>query len=127
MFERPGNPELVEELQEKLASFDSQVVLVDRVRLAASWRGHGGLGPLLTARLLRWACPGARTVALCDRPRRETAEGRSRLKQEMAKVRRTLKLLGFKPFGKDILVMDPAMAYHDETVKKLPASLAYPQ
>jgi septum formation inhibitor-activating ATPase MinD len=30
MFEGPGNPELVEELQEKLASFGSQVVLVDR-------------------------------------------------------------------------------------------------
>jgi hypothetical protein len=45
----------------------------------------------------------------------------------MAKVRHTLKLLGFKPFGKDILVMDPAMAYHDEVVKKLPASLTCPQ
>jgi len=30
----------------------------------------------------------------------------------MAKIRRTLKPLGFKPFGKDILVKDPAMAYH---------------
>jgi hypothetical protein len=27
--------------------------------------------------------------------------------QEIAKVRRTWKSLGFKPFGKDILVMDP--------------------
>jgi hypothetical protein len=44
MFEGPGNPELVEELQEKLASFGSQVVLVDRVRLATERRGHGGLG-----------------------------------------------------------------------------------
>lgn len=35
-----------------------------------------------------------------------------------------MKSLGFKPFCKDILVMDPAMAYHDEAVKKLPASLA---
>lgn len=41
----------------------------------------------------------------------------------MAKVRRTWKALGFKPFGKDILVMDPAMAYHDEAVKKLPQAL----
>jgi hypothetical protein len=45
----------------------------------------------------------------------------------MAKVRRILKSPGFKPFGKDILVMDPAMAYHDEAVKKLPASLTCPQ
>jgi hypothetical protein len=32
----------------------------------------------------------------------------------MAKVRRTWKSLGFKPLGNGILVMDPAMAYHDE-------------
>ena len=58
MFEGPGNPELVEEL-EKLASFGSQVVLVDRVRLATC---------------SQWASPEPgdvphrrfRTTAICD-------------------------------------------------------------
>jgi hypothetical protein len=112
MFEGPGNPELVEELREKLASFGSQVAFVDRVRLATARRRHGGLGRPLTARGLPRS-ENHRPYALSDRPRRETAEGRSRLKQEMAKIRRTLKSLGFKPFGRDILVKDPAMAYHD--------------
>ena len=49
------------------------------------------------------------------------------LSRRWRRVRHTLKLLGFKPFGKDILVMNPAMAYHDEVVKKLPTSLACPQ
>jgi hypothetical protein len=31
----------------------------------------------------------------------------------MAKIRRILKSLSFKPFGRDILVKDPAMACHD--------------
>lgn len=44
----------------------------------------------------------------------------------MAKVRRTWKSLGFKPFGKDILIMDPAMVYHDEAVKKLARNLGPP-
>jgi hypothetical protein len=34
MFEGPGSPELAAELQEELASYSSQVVLVDRVWLA---------------------------------------------------------------------------------------------
>lgn len=82
MPEGPGKPELVGKLQEKLAMSGSQVVLVDRARLATAWRGHGGVGRLLTARLLRWVCPGARAVAphaLPDRPQREAAGGRSRL------------------------------------------------
>lgn len=122
MFDGPGNPELVQELQERLASFGSQVVLVDRVRLAPAWRGHGGVGRLLTARLLRWICPEARAVALMPSPialDENQQEDEATLEQEMAKVRRTWKSLGFKPFGKDILVMDPAMVYHDEAEQAL--------
>jgi hypothetical protein len=40
MFEGPGSPELAAELQEELAAYSSQVVLVDRVWLAPAWRGH---------------------------------------------------------------------------------------
>jgi hypothetical protein len=114
----------------RLASFGSQVVLVDRVRLATAWRGHGGVGRLLTARLLRWACPGARAVALMPSPialDEKQQEDEAAFKQEMAKVRRTWKSLGFKSFGKDILVMDPAMVYHDEAAKKLARKLGLPQ
>lgn len=130
MFEGPGNPELAEELQEKLALFGSQVMLVDRVRLATAWRGHGGIGRLLTARLLRWVCPGARAVALMPSPialDEKQQEDEAAFKQEMAKVRRTWKSLGFKPFGKDILVMDPGMVYHDEAARKLARKLGLPQ
>jgi hypothetical protein len=45
----------------------------------------------------------------------------------MAKVRRTWKSVGFRPFGKDIMVMDPAMADHEEAVNKLARKLGLPQ
>lgn len=54
-------------------------------------------------------------------------EGEAAFKQEMAKVRRTWKSLGFKPFGKDILVMDPGMVHHDEAMKRLARKRGLPQ
>jgi hypothetical protein len=47
------------------------------------------------------------------------AEDGAAFSQEMAKVRRTWKSVGFRPFGKDIMVMDPAMVHHGEAVDKL--------
>jgi hypothetical protein len=46
-------------------------------------------------------------------------EDEAAFNQEMAKVRRTWKSVGFRPFGKDIMVMDPAIVHHDEAVDKL--------
>jgi hypothetical protein len=105
-------------------------VLVDRVWLAPAWRGHGGVGRLLTARLLRWVCPEPRVVALMPSPIAlddKQQEDETVFNHEMAKARQTWKSLGFKPFGKDILIMDPAMVYHDEAVKKLARELRLPQ
>jgi hypothetical protein len=130
MFEGPRNPELVEELQEELASFGPAVVLLDRVWLAPAWRGHGGVGRLLTARLLRWVCPEPRVVALMPSPialNDKQQEDKAIFDQEMAKIRRTWESLGFKPLGKDILIMDPAMIHHDEAVKKLARELGLPK
>jgi hypothetical protein len=128
MFEGPGSPELAGELQEELASYSSQVVLVDRVWLASAWRGHS-VGRLLTARLLGWVCPDPMVVALMPSPIAldDEEEDEAAFNQEMAKVRRTWKSIGFRPFGKDIMVMDPAMADHDEAVHKLAHKLGLPQ
>jgi hypothetical protein len=61
MFEGSGSPELAGEPQEELATYSSQVVLVDRSWLAPAWRGHGA-GGLLTARLLGSVCPDPMVV-----------------------------------------------------------------
>ncbi|WP_410583766.1 hypothetical protein [Amycolatopsis sp. lyj-108] len=44
-------------LEDQIQSLGSHVVIIDRVRLAPAWRGLGGVGRLLTARLLRIAVP----------------------------------------------------------------------
>ena len=116
MFERPGRPELAGELQEELASYTSQVMLVDRVWLAPAWRGHG------VGRLLGWVCPDPMVAALMPSPialDEEQQEDEAAFNQEMAKARRTWKSVGSRPFGKDIMVMDPAMVHHGVAVDKL--------
>ncbi len=102
---------------------------MDRVWLAPAWRGHG-VGRLLTARLLGWVCPDPMVVALMPSPialDEKQQEDEAAFNQEMAKVRRTWKSVGFRPFGKDIMVMDPAMAHDDEAVDKLARKLGLPQ
>jgi GNAT superfamily N-acetyltransferase len=129
MFEGPGSPELAAELQEELAAYSSQVVLVDRAWLAPAWRGHG-IGRLLTARLLGWVCPDPMVVALMPSPialDEKQQEDEAAFSQEMAKVRRTWKSVGFRPFGKYIMIMDPAMVHHSEAVDKLARKLGLPQ
>lgn len=41
--------------------------------------------------------------------------------------RRTWKSAGFRSFGKDIMITDPAMADHDEAADKLARKLGLPQ
>ncbi len=58
-----GFVDLVPELDEKLEG-GGEVVIIDRVRLAPAWRQLGGVGRLLTARLLRWICTDPSVVAV---------------------------------------------------------------
>ena len=54
-------------------------------------------------------------------------EDEAAFNQEMAKVRRTWKSVGFRLFGKDIMIMDPAMADHGEAIDTLARKLGLPQ
>jgi hypothetical protein len=92
-------------------------------------RGHGA-ARLLTARLLAWVCPDPMVVALLPSPialDEEQQDDEAAFSQEMAKVRRTWKSVGFRPFGKDIMVVDPAMVHNGEAVDKLARKLGLPQ
>jgi hypothetical protein len=54
-------------------------------------------------------------------------EDEAAFSQEVTKVRRTWKSVGFRPICRDIVVMDPAMMHHDEAVDKLARTLGLPQ
>jgi len=126
---RYGELELVEELENLLEPGGTQVVIVDRVRLAPAWRGCGGVGRLLTIRLLQWLCSDPQVVALKPFPidlDEDQKQDKVVFRKAMTTVRRTWKSVGFRPFLDDIWVLDPRTGSYDRTVKKLSKQLGLP-
>ncbi|MEV0049468.1 hypothetical protein AB0H34_03105 [Saccharopolyspora shandongensis] len=114
-----GFVELAEELEDTLEPGGTRVVILDRVRLAPAWRGLGGIGRLLTARLLRWVCDEPRIVAVHPFP--IDLDGDQRRDDEVFvharhQVRRTWASLGFEPFTDDLWIMDPHSSAHEKAV-----------
>lgn len=102
---RYGQLDLVDELEESLNPGGSQVVILDRVQLAPAWRGCGGVGRLLTIRLLHWLCDDPRAVALKPFPidlDEDQKQDKAVFQEAMTTVRRTWKSIGFEPFSDDI-------------------------
>lgn len=126
LFDKSGNLGLHSDLEECLVG-GSQVVIIDRVRIAPAWRGRGGVGRLLIGRLLRWVDGRAALVATHPYPidipvgkRDDDAQEA----QEKAVVQRIWRSLGFKPFREDVWVMQPHMRDHDDAVERLETALA---
>lgn len=121
-----GEVELAGELEESLNAGGSQVVILDRVRLAPAWRGCGGVGRLLTIRLLRWVCDDPRAVALKPFPidlDKEQKKDKATFDKAMKSVRKTWKSIGFERFTDGIWVLDPRTGDFERTTKKLSAQL----
>ncbi len=117
-----GQAELASELDDMLEPGGGRVVILDRVWLAPAWRGLGGIGRLLTARLLRWVSDDARVVALKPFPIEldEHACGDPAIfDKALAQIRRTWQSLAFEPFTEDIWIMDPRMNAHNRAVKEI--------
>jgi hypothetical protein len=124
-----GQLELADDLEESLTIGGSQVVILDRVGLAAAWRGCGGVGRLLTIRLLRWLCDDPRVIALKPFPidlDEEQRRDKVVFRKAMARVRRTWKSIGFEPFSDDIWILDPRTGSYDRTVKRLSKQFGIP-
>ena len=124
-----GEVELIEELEDSLELGGSQVVILDRVRLAPAWRGCGGIGRLLTIRLLHWLCDDPRAVFLKPFPidlDEDQQKDDAVFRKAMTTVRRTWKSIGFQPFSDDIWVLDPRTGSYERTVKKLSMQFGLP-
>ncbi len=99
-----------QELEDSLEPGGSQVVILDRVRLAPGWRGCGGVGRLLIIRWLRWLYDDPRAVVLKPFPidlDDDQKQDNAVFRKAMTAVRRTWKSIGFEPFSDDIWVLDP--------------------
>ncbi|WP_410659890.1 hypothetical protein [Amycolatopsis sp. lyj-112] len=117
---------LRDDLEDEVESLGSHVVILDRVQLAPAWRGLGGVGRLLTARLLRWVCADPRLVAVLPFPidlDRALLEDDSAFEPALEKVRRTWAALGFQPAIEQLWIMDPAIGTHHNAVTQIEQSL----
>lgn len=120
--DRFGFTELADEIEDNLEPGGNQVVILDRVRLAPAWRGYGGIGRLLTSRILRWICDDPRLVAVQPFPIDLDSDQRQDdeiFVPAMQQVRRTWASLGFQPFTDKLWIMDPRKSSHHNAVAHL--------
>ncbi|MGV9294293.1 hypothetical protein [Amycolatopsis sp. NPDC003676] len=113
---------LDDRLQSTPHAFGTHVVIVDRVRLAPAWRGLGGIGRLLTARVLRWICSDPRLIAVQPFPidlDRSLLRHASVFEPALDKVRRTWASLGFVPAFGGTWVADPGRSAYSNAVEAL--------
>ncbi|OXM59317.1 hypothetical protein CF165_48410 [Amycolatopsis vastitatis] len=114
------------DLEDQIESLGTHVVIIDRVQLAPAWRGLGGVGRLLTARLLRWVCADPRLVAVLPFPidlDRALLKDDSVFEPALEQVRRTWAALGFRPDTGRLWVMDPSDGTHQNAVTQIEKTL----
>ena len=121
LFDRSGDLGLHPDLEECLTG-GARAVIIERARLAPAWRGCGGVGRLLLARLLRWTAADAAVVAThpypIDIPMAQRDDV-ARVAREKQRVQRTWQSLGFEAFREDLWVMRPHLREHGDTVVAL--------
>lgn len=121
-----GFVDLVGGLEDETEGASGEVLIIDRVRLAPAWRGLGGVGRLLTARVARWASSQPSLVAVhpfpidLDFADRQDA---TVFDPAMERVRRVWESLAFKQFDDQIWVMNPILVSHSEAVQRLEVEL----
>jgi hypothetical protein len=104
------------------------LAIAERVRIAPAWRGLGGVGRYLAARLFPWMFPDAAVVAAqpfpLDVPRDEhgTAD-KEALGPALMQIQRTWESIGFQPYKNDIWIMDPNAATHENAASELEEKL----
>ncbi|WP_413102419.1 hypothetical protein [Streptomyces sp. Inha503] len=131
LFDSSGDLGLHPDLDDCLVTGTHVVIIdrarIDRARIASAWRGLGGVGRLLIARMLRWTSVDAAIVATHPFPIDIPVDERddeARVLREKAAVQRTWESLGFEPFREDLWVMKPRLRGHEDAVRRLEATLA---
>lgn len=104
--ERPSG--LADEVDERWAGHAGRLVLLDRVELAPAWRGMGGVGRLVVARLLRWVAADTRLVALQPFPTQFSGAGDlPGFEEARSTVQQVWGSIGFAPWRHQIWCIDP--------------------
>jgi hypothetical protein len=111
---------LDEDVDSRMAGRGPRLVLLDRVELAPAWRGMGGVGRLVVARLLRWEAADTRLIALQPFPTQYAQAGDAPgFAEARAKVQQVWGSIGFEPWRDDIWCLDPASPDFEHALARL--------
>jgi hypothetical protein len=106
LFEHPGSLGVHQDFDELIDGAGTRVVLLDR---APAWRGGGGVGRLLTARMLRWLMSDALLVITRPAPfENDGGPADPAYDTTLQQVRGVWSSLGFSHWRDDIWYLDPA-------------------
>lgn len=121
-----GFVDLIEQFEDEIEGASGEVLIIDRVRLAPAWRGLGGVGRLLTARVVRWVCSQPSLVAVQPFPidlEYSERQDASVFGPAMERVRRVWESLAFERFDDRVWVMNPTGVAHSDAVRRLEVEL----
>lgn len=111
---------LDEDVDSRVAGRGPRLVLLDRAELAPAWRGMGGVGRLVVARLVRWLAADTRLVALQPFPTQFADAGDAPgFAEARAKVQQVWGSIGFAPWRDDVWCLDPASPDFARAVSRL--------
>ncbi|MGR6967015.1 hypothetical protein ACU610_21375 [Geodermatophilus sp. URMC 61] len=128
LFFDTGEFGLHADFDELVDGIGSRVVLLDRALLAREWRGLGGAGRLLIARMLQWLMPGAMLVVTQPAPfELSNSVDNTTYAAGLQQVRGVWRSLGFTHWRDDIWYMDPARSEFDDAVAHLEDGLVLPK
>lgn len=115
---------LAEDVEDRCAGRGERLVLLDRVELAPAWRGMGGVGRLVIARLLRWLATDTRLVALHPFPTQFSGAGDvPGFAEARTKVQQVWESIGFVGWRQQVWCVDPASAQLADALAGLEESL----
>lgn len=118
---RRGRGDLAPDLDERLESFGSGLLILNRARLAPQWRGFG-YGVLLTGLAIKRLSGGCRAVVCYPSPLGEYDEEHDSSAREAVAVNRLSEVwaqLGFEHYRNGVHVLDLALVTLDEALQEL--------
>lgn len=109
------------ELEEAVAGFDSDLVILNHVRLTREVRGHD-VGPLFAVLMLEPLIAGARVVACYPAPLEGDHDEASR-SSAIDSLGRTWAKAGFRDFAEGVWILDPAAVEYQQAWEQLLAAV----
>lgn len=108
--------DLAEDLEESIEPFGDRLLILNSVRLAEEWRGHG-LGPLLAGLAIETLAPGARLAVTYPAPMGDPIA--STREEAVDKLGQVWSHLGFTQYRGGVWILDMGLVHFDKALETL--------